>query len=72
MSAVLRPIFPVALVIALASPDALLASMAHNGLPAERGFTPSDAALFGFAVVSVWLARRSMRARARARKSSKD
>ena len=65
MSAVLRPIFPVALVAALTSPDALLGAVAHNGMPAERGFTPSDAALFAFAATGVWLARRSMRARAR-------
>lgn len=55
--------------VAFVSPDTLLA--AHNGRIVRDGFEWSDVALFAVAVLGVWLARRSMRARA-ARKRAED
>ena len=38
---------------------------AHSGVIDRHGFELSDVALFGFAVIGVWLARRALRARFR-------
>ena len=47
-----------------ASPAAAQVS-AHSGLIDRHGFELSDVALFAFAVIGVWLARRALRARFR-------
>lgn len=46
-------------------PDTLFAAAAHTGLVEHDGFELSDVALFICAAAGVWLARRSMRARAK-------
>ncbi len=51
--------------IVFVSPGILHAAAPHTGQIVRRGFQPSDLALFVAAVVGVWLARRSMRARRR-------
>jgi hypothetical protein len=51
--------------LALAPSGALLA---HSGYINRSGFEPSDAGLFVCAATGIWFARRSMRARARAKR----
>lgn len=53
----------------LSPPDNLFAAAPHSGVVVQDGFELSDVALFGFAVIGIWFARRSMRARAQARRS---
>ncbi len=55
----------VAALVAFVSPDTLFAAPPHTGEVIHDGFELSDVALFACAVLGVWLARRSMRARAR-------
>ncbi len=57
-------------IAAVAPPDILLA--AHSSRIVRDGFEPSDVALFVAAVFGVWFARRSMRARAKARRLSNE
>jgi len=52
---------------AFASLDTLSAAVPHSGQVIHDGFELSDVALFVLAAAGVWLARRSMRARAKAR-----
>ena len=47
-----------------------IAFAAHTGATDVPGIEFSDIALFAFAVLGVWLARRSMRARAEARRDN--
>lgn len=56
--------------VAFLSPDTLFA--AHSGRVIRDGFELSDAALFALAAAGVWLARRSMRARVKARRRPED
>jgi hypothetical protein len=50
----------------------MLAVLASASMPTARGgFALSDVALFAAAVLGIWLARRSMRARARRRSSTR-
>lgn len=45
------------------------AAAPHSGITDRPGIELSDIALFAFAALGLWFARRSMRARARARKA---
>jgi hypothetical protein len=54
------------LALLLAVPAA--AAPPHSGQVIDDGFEPSDVALFAVAAAGVWLAQRSMRKRARARR----
>jgi ABC-type Na+ efflux pump permease subunit len=67
-----RPYLVTAVSLAFGPPGTSLAMAAHTGTTDVPGIEPSDIALFVMAVLGVWLARRSMRMRARARRSSED
>ena len=71
MNATIRLVLLAALV-AFVSPDTLFAAPPHSGEVIHDGFEPSDLALFVVAAAGVWFARRSMRARAAARRAAKD
>lgn len=53
-------------------PGTFAALAAHTGATDVPGIEPSDIALFVFAALGVWLARRSMRSRAKARRARED
>ena len=71
MNATIRLSLALALV-AFVSPDTLLAAALHSGRVIHDGFELSDLALGLLAAAGMWLARRSMRARAAARRAAKD
>lgn len=68
------PLFPRASILSVLAlwPGMPQAFAAHTGATDVPGIEPSDIALFLLAVLGVWLARRSMRARARARRPRED
>lgn len=68
MGALARLAIAVALVLA---PSGILAQ-AHSGAVDAPGIEPSDIALAAAAAFGLWLARRSMRARAAARRRPED
>ena len=53
-------------------PGTLHAAPPHTGQVIHDGFELSDVALFACAAAGVWLARRSMRARARSKAARED
>ena len=58
--------------VVFVSPDTLFAAPPHTGQVIHDGFELSDLALGLCAAAGIWVARRSMRARAAARRSAKD
>ena len=68
MNVIIRTASATAL-MALVSPDTLFAAAPHSGQVIHDGFELSDLALFACAVAGVWFARRSMRARAAAKRA---
>ncbi len=56
--------------VAFVSPDTLFAAAPHSGQVIHDGFELSDLALGLCAAAGLWFARRSMRARAAARRTS--
>ena len=71
MNATIRTCQALALA-AFVSPDTLLAAPAHTGQVSRDGCELSDLALGLLAAAGVWFARRSMRARAKAKRSAED
>jgi hypothetical protein len=71
MNATIRTCLALALA-AFVSPDTLFAAAPHTGQVVHDGFELSDLALGLCAAFGIWFARRSMRARAAARRAAKD
>ena len=71
MNAIIRTCQALALMV-FVSPDTLLAAAPHSGRVIRTGFELSDLALALCAAAGVWFARRSMRARAAARRAAED
>ncbi|MES2336667.1 MAG: hypothetical protein V4537_01070 [Pseudomonadota bacterium] len=71
MNATIRTCLALALA-AFVSPDTLFAAPPHTGQVVHDGFELSDVALFACAAAGLWFARRSMRARAAARRTRPD
>lgn len=71
MNAIIRTCQALALMV-FVSPDTLFAAAPHSGQVIRTGFELSDVALALFAAAGVWIARRSMRARAAARRAAED
>ena len=69
MNAIIRTCLALALMV-FVSPDTLFAAAPHSGRVVHDGFELSDLALGLCAAAGVWFARRSMRARAAARRTS--
>ena len=71
MNATIRLSLAIALVV-FVSPDTLFAAPPHTGEVIHDGFELSDLALGAGAAFGLWFARRSMRARAAARRAAED
>ena len=71
MNATIRLSLALALA-AFVSPDTLFAAPPHTGQVIHDGFELSDLALGALAALGLWFARRSMRARAAAKRAAKD
>ena len=69
MNATIRTCLALAMV-AFVSPDTLFAAAPHSGRVVNDGFELSDLALGLIAAAGLWFARRSMRKRAAARRTS--